>query len=459
MMEHADLVERARSELAQGILGKVLIAGDDGYDEARCLWNGMINRRPRHIVRCAVPGDVVKAVNFGRDRSLTISVRGGGHNVSGNALCDGGVMIDLSVMKGIRVDPARATARAGAGCLWREFDHETQSFGLATTGGVIPSTGIAGLTLGGGFGWLMRKYGLSCDNLISADLVTAGGRLITASIDENPDLFWALRGGGGNFGVVTSFKYRLHPVGHVLGGMVAHRLDNAKPVLQFLREFWPDAPDHFMSMPAFVTGPDGEKLLALLLCWCGPLAEGESVLEPIRHIGPPVADTIAVIPYVQMQTSLEGGFPAGQRNYWKSSFLYELSDEAIDVLIDGFRHAPSPACAIAVEQLGGAMGRIGETETAFPHRWEASNLLILGMWPDAASDDANIAWVRRLWTEMQPHATGGVYVNYLGQIREEGEARVRAAYNEKTYTRLAEIKRKFDPENLFRMNQNIIPAN
>jgi FAD/FMN-containing dehydrogenase len=458
MLEQADIAELVRSELSEGLLGKVLTAGDEGYDEARRLWNGMIDRRPRHIVRCAVPGDVIKAVNFGRDHSLAISLRGGGHNVSGNAVSDGGLMVDLSALKGIRVDPARATARAGAGCLWREFDHETQSFGLATTGGVIPSTGIAGLTLGGGFGWLMRKHGLSCDNLISADIVTAGGRLIKASSDENPDLFWALRGGGGNFGVVTSFKYRLHPVGHVLAGMAAHRLDNAKPALQFLRDFWQGAPDHFMSMPAFVTGPDGEKLLAMLLCWSGPLAEGEKALEPLRRIGPPVADTIAAIPYVQMQNSLEGGFPHGQRNYWKSSFLRGLSDEAIDLLVDGFRQAPSPACAIAIEQLGGAMGRIGETDTAFPHRREVGNLLILGMWPDAAGDDANIAWVRRLWTAMQPHAAVGVYVNYLGQTSEEGEARVRAAYGGKTYTRLAEIKRKYDPDNLFRLNQNIIPA-
>jgi FAD/FMN-containing dehydrogenase len=444
-------------QLAASLRGELLRPGAGGYDEARRIWNAMIDRRPAFIVRCAGPADVVRSINFARYHGLTLSVRGGGHNVSGNAVCESGLMVDLSGMKGIRVGPARSTVRAEAGCTWRDFDHETQAFGLATTGGVVSMTGIAGLTLGGGLGWLMRKHGLACDNLLSLDMVTADGRLLTASATENADLFWAARGGGGNFGVVTSFEYRLHPVGQVLGGMVAHPLDRARDVLRFLREFAASAPSDLGTMAAFVTGQDGTRLLALFVCYSGPLAGGERVLRPLRAFGPPLADEITAMPYLRLQSLLDAGFPAGLQNYWKSSFLRHLSDEAIDILIDGFRKVPSPTSAMAIEQLGGAVAEIADDDTAFAHRRAPFNLLIVGIWPDPADSPKHIDWVRQLWEAMQPHATGGVYVNYLGQEADEGRERVRAAYGREKYERLLALKRKYDPDNVFRFNQNIDP--
>jgi FAD/FMN-containing dehydrogenase len=444
-------------QFAASLRGHLLRPGTHDYDRARRIWNAMIDRNPALIVRCAGAADVVRSVNFARYHGLQLSVRGGGHNVSGNAVCDGGLMIDLSSMKGIRVEPARLTARAEAGCTWRDLDHETQAFGLATTGGLIPTTGIAGLTLGGGLGWLMRKHGLSCDNLLSIDMITADGRLVTANATENPELFWAARGGGGNFGVVTSFEYRVHAVGQVLGGMVAHSLDRARDALKFLREFAPSAPDNLSTMAAFVTGPDGSKLLAVFVCYSGPLAEGERVLQPLRAFGPPLADDIAAMPYIRLQLLLEPGFPPGQQNFWKSSFLRHLSDDAIDILIDGFRKVPSPTSAMAIEQLGGAVGRVKDDATAFAHRSALFNLLIVGIWPDPADNRKHIQWVRELWDAMQAHSTGGVYVNYLGGTADEGSDRVRAAYGGDKYKRLLALKRKYDPDNLFRLNQNIDP--
>jgi FAD/FMN-containing dehydrogenase len=319
-------------------------------------------------------------------------------------------------------------------------------------------TGIAGLTLGGGLGWLMRKHGLACDNLLSLDMVTADGRLITASAAENADLFWAARGGGGNFGVVTSFEYRLHPVGQVLGGMVLHPLDRARDVLRFLREFTASAPRDLTTMAAFVTGPDGTKVLALFVCYSGPLAEGEHLLRPLRAFGPPLADQITAMPYLQLQSQLDAGFPAGLQNYWKSSFLRHLSDEAIDILVDGFRKVPSPTSAMAIEQLGGAVAEIADADTAFAHRRAPFNLLIVGIWPDPADTRKHIDWVGQLWEAMQPHSTGGVYVNYLGREADEGPQRVRAAYGQEKYDRLLGLKRKYDPDNVFRLNQNIDPG-
>ena len=443
-------------QFSTSLRGHLLRPSAEEYDSARRIWNAMIDRKPALIVRCAGAADVVRSVNFARYHGLALSVRGGGHNVSGNAVCDGGIMIDLSSMRGIRVEPARSTARAEAGCTWRDLDRETQAFGLATTGGVIPTTGIAGLTLGGGLGWLMRKHGLSCDNLLSIDMVTADGRLVTANATENPELFWAARGGGGNFGVVTSFEYRVHPVGQVLGGMMAHSLDRAREALRFLREFTPSAPDNLTTMAAFVTGPDGSKLLAVFVCYSGPLAEGERALKPLRAFGPPVVDDIAAMPYIRLQSLLEPGFPPGQQNFWKSSFLRHLSDDAIDILVDGFRKVPSPSCAMAIEQLGGAVGRVEYDDTAFAHRNALFNLLIVGIWPDPADNRRHIQWVRGLWDAMQAHSTGGVYVNYLGRTG-EGSDRVRAAYGSDKYKRLLALKRKYDPDNLFRLNQNIDP--
>ena len=449
------LSKAAIEQLARGLSGQLLRPGETGYDAARTIWNAMVDKRPAMIARCAGASDVRRSVDFARDHGLLLSVRGGGHNVAGNAICDGGLMIDLSSMSGIRVDAQQRTVRADGGCTWRDLDRETAAFGLATTGGIIPATGIGGLTLGGGLGWLMRKHGLSCDNLLSADVVLASGQLVTASSTENSELFWGLRGGGGNFGIVTSFQYRLHPVDQVLGGMVVHPLERARDVLGYLREFTKTAPDELVCMAVLLTGPDGAKILAVVVCYCGPVAQGERVLDPLRQFGPPAADQIAPMPYVQLQGLLEAGFPPGLQNYWKSNFLRDLSDDAIAVAIEAFQHVPSPSSAIAFEQLGGAMSRVGENDSAFGHRSAPFNFLVVSSWPDPADNSKHIDWTRSLAEAMQPFSAGGVYVNYLGHETDEGRDRIRAAYGVAKYERLLALKKKYDPGNLFRINQNI----
>jgi FAD/FMN-containing dehydrogenase len=451
------VAEEAVAAFKTTLRGALLRPGDDGYDAARTLWNAMIDKRPALIVRCAGVADVINAVNFARTYDLLVAVRGGGHNVAGNAVCDGGLMIDLSPMKSVHVDPVRRTARAEPGVTWREFDHETQAFGLATTGGVIPTTGIAGLTLGGGIGWLMGKHGLSCDNLLSVDVVTADGRLLKASATEHPDLFWGVRGGGGNFGVVTSFEYQLHAVGQVLGGMVIHPVERARDALKFYREFTRTAPDVLTSMAAFLTSPEGAPVVALVVCYNGPLAEGEKVLQPLRAFGPPAADHIGPMPYTALQGMLEAGFPPGLQNYWKSNFLKDLSDDAIAVMIDYFAQMPAPTSALVIEHIGGAVSRVGEDATAFTHRQAPYNLLIVGIWPNLADNDTNIRWVRQTWDAMQPFSSGAVYVNYLGQAADEGAERIKEAYGVAKYERLLALKKQYDPTNLFRLNQNINP--
>jgi FAD/FMN-containing dehydrogenase len=348
---------------------------------------------------------------------------------------------------------ARCAPRAAAP---GDLDHETAAFGLATTGGIIPTTGIAGLTLGGGLGWLMRKHGLSCDNLLSAD-VLASGETVIASATENADLFWGLRGGGGNFGVVTSFEYRLHPVDRVLGGMVVYPIERAPQALAFWRGFTRTAPDELTSTAVLLTGPDGAKILAIIVCYCGPLAEGERVLGLLRKFGPPASDQIAAMPYVQQQGLLEAGFPPGLQNYWKSSFLRELTDEAIGAAIEGFKRVPSPSSAIAIEHLGGAMSRVDKSDSAFEHRDAAFTYLILSSWPDAADSAKHIDWARSVHQAIQPFAAGGVYVNYLQEEADEGRERIQAAYGPAKYARLVTLKKKYDPGNLFRLNQNIQP--
>jgi FAD/FMN-containing dehydrogenase len=438
--------------------GELLRPGDGSYDAARRVWNGMIDRRPALIARCAGASDVVRAVDFARTNGLPVAVRGGGHNVSGSGVCDGGLVIDLTPMKGIRVDPVARTARVDAGVTWGELDHETQAFGLATTGGTVSTTGIAGLTLGGGFGWLMRKHGLTCDNLVSADAVTADGRLLRGSEEEHADLFWGLRGGGGNFGVVTSFEYRLHEVGPtLLAGPLFHPLAAARDLLRFYRDFAPTAPDALGCMAALLTSPDGVPLAGLVPAFAGPIAEGETAMRPLRAFGSPVADHVGPIPYRTLQMLFDPAFPAGRRNYWKSSFLRGLDDAAIDALVDHVAKVPSPHSGVAIEQFGGAVGRVEVDATAFAHRSASFNLIIFAAWDDPAQDDANIGWARELWAAMRPFAADGVYVNYLGDVRDEGEDRVRAAYGAQ-YDRLAALKAKYDPTNLFRVNQNITPV-
>jgi FAD/FMN-containing dehydrogenase len=435
--------------------GKRLGPGDDGYDDARKVWNGMIDRRPALIARCTGAADVIAAVTFAREQGLLVSIRGGGHNVAGNAVCDGGLMIDLAPMKSIRVDPVARTARAEPGVLWGEFDRETQAFGLATTGGFISTTGIAGLTLGGGQGWLASKHGFSIDNLLSVDVVTADGALLTASATQNEDLFWAMRGAGHNFGVVTSFEYRLHPVSTVLGGMVVHPFDRATDVLRFYREFTAELPDELTTAVALLTGPDGNRVAAMVVCYVGSLDKGECVLAPLRRFGSPVADTIAPIPYTAQQTMMDAAFPYGRLNYWKSSLTDQLSDGVIAALVDYAGRMPSPLSAIPIADFHGAYRRVSKTEMAYYHRDLRHDIVIAANWTDPADTERNMRWTRELYEVLQRHLPHGVYVNDLD--RDEGDERVRHAYGE-NYERLVTLKKKYDPTNFFRVNQNIKPT-
>jgi hypothetical protein len=434
--------------------GELVQPTDDGYEDARKVWNGMTDKRPGLIVQCAGVADVMKAVAFARDKELLIAVRGGAHSVAGHSVCDGGVLIDLSHMKSVRVDPAKRTARAEGGAKWGDFDHETQAFGLATTGGTNSDTGIGGLTLGGGLGWLAGKYGLTCDNLMSADVVTADGRLHTASPTDNADLFWGLRGGGGNFGIVTSFEYRLHQVGQVLGGMVIHPFARAREVLKFYSAFSRSIPDELNTVCALLTSPDGEPVVAIAVCYNGSLDRGEAVLRPLREFGPPLADLIGPMPYLAVQTMLDASFPRGRQYYWKAHLIQEISDIAIDVIVQYFSTVKSPFTVLGFQQLGNAANRVGKDETAFSHRDALYDFLMLAGWEDSAAADPNIEWTRRLYEDMRPTLHAGVYVNAVGA--DSGQD-VKAAYRAETYERLVTLKRKYDPTNLFRLNPNIAP--
>ena len=436
-----------------GLRGEVLLPGDDGYQAGRKVFNGMIDKRPAMIVRCAGTVDVVHAVDFARTHNLLIAVRGGGHSVGGKAVCDGGMLIDLSPMKGIHVDPKRRTARAQPGLLLGDFDRETQGFGLATPLGVVSLTGIAGLTLGGGLGWLSGKYGLSCDNLLSAEVVTADGRLLTASPAENEELFWCLRGGGGNFGIVTSFEYQLHPVGPVLFGVGVYDLSKAKEVLRLYRQFAQECPDEVSTVAKLGTDPDGRRIVAIAACYSGPLDEGEKSLLPIRKFGSPIAGEIQVQSYVELQSRADGSFPPGYLHYWKASFLRALSDDAIGVLEEYAATKPSPLTGIGLQQMHGSASRVAPADTSFAHRFEQWDWLILSQWTDAGDSEENISWTREFSEKMRPFVEEGVYVNNLG---DEGDERVRAAYGQ-NYERLMALKNKYDPTNFFCLNQNIKP--
>ena len=443
------------TELSARFSGVLLRPGQSGYDEVRRVHNGMIDRRPALIAGCLGNADIVDAVNFARTYGLELAVRGGGHNVAGRAVCDDGLMLDMSLMKGIHVDPVRRTARAQGGVTWREFNRETQAHGLATTGGVISTTGIAGLTLGGGLGWLMAKHGLAMDNLLSAEVVTASGDILRASKDENADLFWGLQGGGGNFGAVSWLEYRLHPVGTVTSGLIAHPFDRARDVLKFFREITSGLPDDLTIFGALLHAPDGAQIAVIIVCHCGPLAEAEAALQPIKKFGTPILDSIGPTSYEETNKMLDAGFPRGALNYWKSNFMSELSDQAIDTLVSQFAACPSPMSGLLLEHIHGAATRIGVSETAFPHRREGYNFLVVSEWIEPADNARNIAWARESYDAMRPCFTPGRYVNYLGD--DDGEDAVAAAYGP-NYQRLRALKAKYDPTNLFHLNQNIRPA-
>lgn len=443
--------EGTLSSFRTRLRGALLCAEDAGYDEARSVWNALIDHRPALIARCSGASDVVAAVRFGREHDLLVSMKGGGHNVAGKAVCEGGLMIDLSGMKGIRVDPAARTVRAEPGVLGSDLDRETQAFELATPVGTVSTTGIAGLTLGGGQSWLASKYGFAIDNLLSVDIVTADGTFRTASATQNDDLFWGVRGAGHNFGVVTSFEYRLHPVGLVLGGLVLHPLSEAVKVLRFYRDFTASQPDELQTWAGIFTGPDGNTVVALVPCYTGPLDEGERLLAPLRRFGAPLADTIAPIPYVAMQTTFDAALPSGRLDYWKTALAERIDDEVINDAVKYAGHFPSPYSVILFAEFHGAYSRVGKTETAYYHRDKPYDVIAFSAWTEPADTQRNITWARDLFGAWEPHLAQAAYVNDLG---DEGEERVRSAYGE-NYPRLVALKAKYDPTNFFRLNQNI----
>jgi FAD/FMN-containing dehydrogenase len=441
--------------LRQSMQGAILAAGDQGYEQARQVWNAMIDRRPGLVARCAGPADVQAAVRFARDADVVTSIRGGGHNVAGNAVCDGGLMIDLSPMRGIHVDPVRRTARAEPGLTWKEFDQATLASGLATTGGTVSHTGIAGLTLGGGVGWLMARHGFTCDNVLSVDVVTADGRLLTADASQNEDLFWAVRGGGGNFGVVTSFEYQVHPMQPAIaGGMVLYRMADAGDVLRFYRDYSQNAPDDLTVFAGMLTTPDGQDVVAIVAAWFGHADEAPRHLDPLRRFGSPVADLIGQLSYAQLQTIFDAAVPFGLRRYWKSGYLPELSDDLLDRVIEHAAAKTSPYSLTLFFHMHGKVTEAAPDATAFAARATQWDFDIIPQWQASTEDARHIEWARALWKEVEPH-TRGVYVNHLDS--DDAGTRVRASYGA-NYQRLAAIKGKYDAGNLFRMNNNIVPS-
>ena len=449
-------------QLRERVRGSVITAEDSGYDEARRVYNAMIDRRPRVVVRCANSGDVMAAVDFARENELDLAVRGGSHSVPGFGVCDDGVVADLSGMRGVRVNPANQTARAEGGATWGDFDAATHPFGLATTGGIISTTGVAGLTLGGGIGYLDRGLGLSCDNLISADVVTAEGQLLIASEQENQDLFWALRGGSGNFGAVTSLQFRLSPVKHIYGGPIFFELDHAGDVLRFYRDFIVDAPEQLGMFPAFQIAPPlpfipedrhGEPFIVLVTCWAGPLEEGERVLRPIREVAPIMAEAIGPMPYPALNSAFDALVPPGLQHYWKANFNTELTDAAIDAHLVHGPKVPVVNSTVHIYPINGACHRVAADATAFAYRDATFATVIAGMWPDPAQNEANTQWVRDYYNATAPHSEEGGYINFMAA---DDQDRIAANYKG-NYQRLVDVKRTYDPGNLFHINQNIKP--
>jgi len=444
--------------------GQLCLPGEPGYDTARTIWNAMIDRRPALIVRAAGAADVIATVNLAREHGLLLAVRGGGHNIAGNAVCDGGLMLDLTPMKSVRVDPARRTAIAEPGVTLAEFDKECQAFGLATPVGINSTTGLAGLTLGGGFGWLSRKYGLTVDNLRAADIVTADGKLLRASEKEHPGLFWAIRGGGGNFGVVTAFALDLHPVGpEVLAGLVVHPFSDAKAVLEGYRKLTAKAPAELTCwavmrqappLPFLPPAVHGTPVLVLAMCYAGDMKKGEKAVAPLRALGKPIADVVGPSPFVGWQTGFDPLLTPGARNYWKSHDFVELSDDFLALLRTAIGELPTPDCEIFIGHLGGVVNQVPADATAYPHRDVNFVMNVHTRWTSPKDDARCIAWARNLFDQSAQYATGGVYVNFMPE--DETQRVQKGAYG-RNFARLAKLKAKYDPKNLFRMNQNIAP--
>ena len=453
--DYTEIGESAVKEFRGSLYGETLLPSDDGYDAARRIWNAMIDKRPAMIARCSGAADVINAVNFARENNLLISVRGGGHNFPGNSVCNDGLMIDLSRMTGVRVDPAARTVRAQGGAKWGAFDHETQAFGLATTGGTDVDTGIAGLTLGGGIGWLSGSHGLSCDNLISADVVTADGRSLTASGGENPDLLWALRGGGGNFGVVTSLEYRLHPIGpEVLAGWLIFPADKVREFFAAVNDFTDNMPDEMNLITFLHTLPDGGgKACSILLCYHGGIEEGQRVIAPLRALGTPIVDDVRPMSYADAQKLAVA--PSGRQNYLKSYFVSEVGDGIVDVVLDYFERITSPLSSILFQYLGNAARRVPAGDTAFGHRHALTEWATNAVFLDPGESEVHIRWVRELANDIQPFSSGA-YINQVGTEEEEGAEAIQAAFGD-NFQRLAALKQKYDPTNLFSHNQNIHP--
>jgi FAD/FMN-containing dehydrogenase len=444
------------ADLASNFSGPLVTPDQAEYDEVRTVHNGFVDKRPALIARCRGVADIVAAVKFARANDLAVAVRGGGHNVSGRALIEGGLVIDLSLMKGIVVDPRQRTARAQGGVTWGEFNRETQVYGLATTGGAVSTTGIAGLTLGGGVGWLMGSHGMAVDNLRGAELVTSEGEVLTVNAGEHPDLFWAVRGGGGNFGIAASLEYQLHPVGPMIfGGPIFHAFSEADSVLRFYREFTRDIPDDLTVFGGLMHSPDrAAKLAGLVTAYFGPADQADDVLRPVRSFGTPVMDGIGPLPYCQVNMLFDPALPRGARNYWKSSFLTDLTDAAIDAIVDAYAAVPSPMSALLFEHIHGAAVRVAPDATAFPHRINGFNMLILSQWADSNEDQRHVAWARESYASMQPFPREARYMNYLDH---DDASQAAAAYGA-NYARLQQIKAKYDPDNFFRQNLNVKPA-
>jgi FAD/FMN-containing dehydrogenase len=449
-------------ELATSFLGDVIGTDHPEYEEARKVWNGMIDRRPALVLRCRDVADVIAAVNFARDGGFTVAVRCGGHNVAGNATVDGGVLIDLAPMRGVRVDPGQGYVDVQGGALLKDLDHALQAFGLAVPVGVVSQTGVSGLALGGGVGHIQRKHGLTVDNFISVDVVTADGQFLTASEDENEDLFWGLKGGGGNFGIATSFRFRTHPAGTVLAGPAYYMGDNAEILAQYFAACQ-DAPRELGTVALLVTAPPldfipaqahGERIVALAACWCGDLAEGEKALEPFRKIDGLIADLIAPIPYAALQSMFDAAHPREIMNYWKTDILVNVDKSTAEALAGTFEDVKSPLSSVEIQNMGGAVRDVADEDTAYPNRDGDFTISVSGKWVDPAENEANIAWTRAMWDAMQPWSIGGGYVNYLDQ---EDDETVRRTYGEEKYARLTALKKKYDPDNFFRMNHNIPP--